>query len=77
MLYRTMPKNGDRLSILGFGCMRLPAKEGKIDESRATRQIRHAVDQGVNYSRHGMAVPRGGKRNPPWPGRFATATASE
>lgn len=49
MLYRTMPQNGDRLSILGFGCMRLPMKGGKIDEERAIRQIRHAIDRGVNY----------------------------
>ncbi len=50
MLYRKMPKNGDELSVLGFGCMRLPVKEdGTIDEERATRQVRYAVDQGVNY----------------------------
>lgn len=49
MLYRRMPKNGDELSILGFGCMRLPLKDGKIDESRAIDQIRYAIDQGVNY----------------------------
>jgi predicted aldo/keto reductase-like oxidoreductase len=49
MLYRKMPKNGDRLSILGFGCMRLPVENGKIDQDRAIRQIRHAVDNGVNY----------------------------
>ncbi|MGW8194440.1 MAG: aldo/keto reductase [Desulforhopalus sp.] len=50
MLYRTVPKNGDRLSILGFGCMRLPVTaEGAIDEERAIRQIRSAVDRGVNY----------------------------
>jgi predicted aldo/keto reductase-like oxidoreductase len=49
MLYRKMPKNGDMLSILGFGCMRLPVNNGKIDEARAIRQIRHAVDKGVNY----------------------------
>lgn len=49
MLYRKMPKNRDELSILGFGCMRLPLKDGKIDEERATRQIRYAIDKGVNY----------------------------
>lgn len=50
MLYRKMPKNGNELSILGFGCMRLPVKEnGTIDEERARAQVRHAIDQGVNY----------------------------
>jgi predicted aldo/keto reductase-like oxidoreductase len=49
MLYRKMPKNGDVLSILGFGCMRLPVKNERIDEDRAIRQIRHAIDKGVNY----------------------------
>ncbi len=49
MLYRTMPKNGDQLSILGFGCMRLPMIDGQIDEERAIAQIRTAIDDGVNY----------------------------
>ena len=39
MLYRKVPKNGDELSILGFGCMCLPVKEdGSIDEERATKE---------------------------------------
>jgi len=49
LLYRTMPKNGDQLSILGFGCMRLPMTDGRIDETRAIGQIRDAIDKGVNY----------------------------
>jgi len=50
MLYRNNPKTGDKLSILGFGCMRLPVKEdGSIDEERAKKQVRYAIDQGVNY----------------------------
>ena len=49
MLYRTIPKTGDRLSILGYGCMRLPEQNGQIDDERATRQIRYAIDHGVNY----------------------------
>jgi len=50
MLYRKMPKTGEELSILGFGCMRLPVdKNYRIDEDRAIQQIRSAIDQGVNY----------------------------
>ena len=51
MLYRKVPKTGDELSILGFGSMRLPAKVsgGGIDEERAIRQLRYAIDHGVNY----------------------------
>ncbi len=50
MLYRKVPKTGDELSVLGFGYMRLPLKKrGGIDEERAIRQLRYAVDHGVNY----------------------------
>jgi len=50
MLYRKIPKNGDELSILGFGCMRLASNaDGSIDEERATKQLRYAIDNGVNY----------------------------
>ncbi len=67
MLYRTMPKNGDRLSILGFGCMRLPVADGHIDQRRATRQIRHAIDSGVNYI--DTAWPYHGGESEPFVGR--------
>ena len=49
MQYRTVPKNGDKLSVLGFGCMRLALKGQNIDEERAIKQIRYAIDNGVNY----------------------------
>ena len=35
MLYRKVPKTGEELSILGFGCMRLATKDMEIDEARA------------------------------------------
>ena len=50
MLYRKMKNAAPDLSILGFGCMRLPVKEnGEIDEDVATGMLRYAIDHGVNY----------------------------
>ena len=50
MLYRRMNNVGSDLSILGFGCMRLPVtKGGDIDEKQATKMLRYAIDHGVNY----------------------------
>lgn len=49
MQYRILPKSGEKLSALGFGCMRLPMKDGKIDNEKASRQVRYAIDHGVNY----------------------------
>ena len=52
MNYRNFGNIDFKPSALGFGCMRLPQLEGednRIDEPEATRMIRHAIDQGVNY----------------------------
>ncbi len=49
MKTRINGKNGDELSILGFGCMRLPTKNGGIDEPRAISMIHEAIEKGVNY----------------------------
>ena len=49
MLYRKMRSTGDELSVLGYGCMRFPMKDGKIDEERAKKQLYSAIDRGVNY----------------------------
>ncbi|MDR1318870.1 MAG: aldo/keto reductase, partial [Treponema sp.] len=43
-------KNGE-ISLLGFGFMRLPCKDGHkdIDSAQATEMVDYALDRGVNY----------------------------
>lgn len=48
MQYRRIEKTGDELSALGFGAMRLPLKNGKIDRVKAKGLIYYAIDNGVN-----------------------------
>ncbi|MGI5901908.1 MAG: aldo/keto reductase [Desulfitobacteriia bacterium] len=50
MLTKINTKNGDALSILGFGCMRLPTRKNlSIDEPRAIALIHEAIKNGINY----------------------------
>ena len=45
-----MKNCSEELSVLGFGCMRLPVTtEGKVDHPEAVRMIRHGIDHGINY----------------------------
>ncbi len=52
MEYRKFGNTGTELSILGFGAMRLPLIDkdpANIDFAEATRIVRYAFDNGVNY----------------------------
>ncbi|MDD2495273.1 MAG: aldo/keto reductase, partial [Tissierellia bacterium] len=49
MITKVNKKNGDELSILGFGCMRFPTKAGIIDEPRSITMIRDSIEKGINY----------------------------
>lgn len=40
---------GNKLSVLGYGCMRFPKKAGRIDMKSAEKQVLAAVEGGVNY----------------------------
>ncbi len=55
MTYRNNPKTGEKVSILGYGCMRWPmmpnpAGEGEvIDQDAVNRLVDYAIAHGVNY----------------------------
>lgn len=49
MQYRTYGKTGDKISVLGFGAMRLPMTEGHVEMDLAVSIMRCAFDLGVNY----------------------------
>ena len=48
MNYR-LDRYGNRLSALGFGCMRFKKKNGRVDMELAEKLIKTAVEKGVNY----------------------------
>ncbi len=61
MTYRTNPNTGDKVSILGYGMMRLPNKPAsptsdpsaptpeEIDQEQVNKLVKFALDHGVNY----------------------------
>ena len=57
MTYRINPNNGDKVSLLGYGMMRLPqtvgqnqgASENSIDQEQTNKLVKYALDHGVNY----------------------------
>ncbi len=48
MQYR-LDKYGTPLSVLGYGCMRFPRKQGQIDRQKTQALICQAVEGGINY----------------------------
>lgn len=67
MTYRTNLSTGDKVSLLGFGMMRLPsvggrsAREGneEIDQEMVNRMVDYAIEHGVNYFDTSPAYCRG------------------
>ena len=67
MTYRSNPSTGDKVSLLGFGMMRLPsvggrsAREGNedIDQEMVNNMVDYALAHGVNYFDTSPAYCRG------------------
>ncbi len=53
MQYRTFGKSEERVSVLGFGCMRLPltnpSKPESIDIDQVRKMTNYAIEHGINY----------------------------
>lgn len=57
MTYRTNPKTGEKVSLLGYGCMRWPDMSGgagrdpdaPLDQETINRLVDYALEHGVNY----------------------------
>jgi uncharacterized protein len=68
MRYRPFGKTGEKVSILGFGAMRLPVVDhhhDQIDVPLATEMLHYALDHGVNYvdtayAYHGSSITEPG-----------------
>ena len=67
MTYRTNPTTGDKVSLLGYGMMRLPTTDGgsargseaPIDQETVNRLVDYAIEHGVNYFDTSPAYCRG------------------
>lgn len=54
MTYRQNPHTGDRVSLLGYGCMRWPLRtnnngEEEVDQNAVNELVDYAIEHGVNY----------------------------
>ena len=55
MTYRINPNTGDKISILGYGCMRWPLRQksdgsgDEVDQDAVNELVDYAIEHGVNY----------------------------
>ncbi len=53
MIYRDFGKTGEKISAIGFGCLRLPEieRDGQwsIDQDKADEMLGYACERGINY----------------------------
>ena len=49
MTYRVNHFTKDKVSLLGYGMMRLPKKDGQIDQDMVNQEVDYALAHGINY----------------------------
>jgi len=49
MTYRINQHTEDKVSLLGYGMMRLPQKDGQIDQEMVNKEVDYALEHGINY----------------------------
>lgn len=49
MTYRVQRRTKDKVSLLGYGMMRLPQKNRRIDQDMVNEEVKYALEHGVNY----------------------------
>lgn len=60
--------SGDKVSILGFGCMRFPTEDGNIVEDKSMKMLDYAFERGINY--FDTAYPYHNEQSEPFLGKF-------
>lgn len=49
MTYRVNRHTNDKVSLLGYGMMPLPQRDGQIDQNEVNREVDYAIAHGINY----------------------------
>ncbi len=49
MKYKELAKTGEKLSVVGLGCMGMSAAYGQADDNESIATLQHALDLGINF----------------------------
>src|ERR1039457_597777 len=49
MKYKELAKTGEKVSVVGLGCMGMSSAYGKPDDIESVATLQHALDLGINF----------------------------